>query len=225
MEVSTKELMYAASILGADHFWGIGDPFLGMHPQDIQKEWMTLPKSLAAKGYANLGFEDSIQLKEECRRLVDICCSCEKLLAMEVNQSSREPEYLLCYRNGEALCLMHCQGKEAKLEEVSEEILLTRFDEFLDWEQQSEPVQVESIVPVKVLEEARAKENSTQAIELLLQNGVAKQLAEIIGETIIGRTRTIRIYLHDIEARVRDAQLLLWTEKGVFEIEEVLDSE
>ena len=62
-------------------------------------------------------------------------------------------------------------------------------------------------------------------ISMCKDKPTVKELAEIIGETIIGRTRTIRIYLHDIEARVRDAQLLLWTEKGVFEIEEVLDSE
>lgn len=224
MEISTKELMYAASVLGADHFWGIGDPFEGRNPQDIHREWQALPKSLSDKGYAKIGFEDSVRLTEECSKLVGICKDCEQILGLEINQSSKEPEYLLCYRKGDSLCLMHCQGTNAKLEEVSAEALSARFEEALSWEQREDVLSVESTVPVKLIEEARAKENAIQAVELLVQKGVAKELADIIGETIIGRVKTLRIYLHDIEARTRDAKLILWTEKGTFEVEEILDS-
>lgn len=224
MEISIKELMYAASVLGADHFWGIGDPFRGMNPQDIFKEWQALPKSLADKGYAKMGFEDSVRLTKECSQLVGICKDCEQILGLEINQCAKSPAYLLCYRKENTLCLLQCKGGNAKLEEVSGEELLARFEEEFGWGRQEEMVLVESAVPVKLIEEARAKENATQAVEMLLQKGVAKKIAEIIGETIIGRVRTIRIYLHDIAAETRDAKIILWTEKGCLEMESLWDS-
>ena len=220
MELSAKELMYAAALSEAKYIWGISDPFLGESPEDVNRQIKELQKSLVAKGYASEGFEESFQLNKECRELVSSCCDCEQLFGLEIQQSSVEPKQLFCYRKGEELTLLQGEEKQLTLERVNGEGIPEKCREMLTSEEGDVRNPVEGMVTVKLIEEAKATGNREQAERLLAENGVCKEIAEVIGATIIGRVRTIRIYLQDTKARTREDLLLLWTEKGILEITE-----
>lgn len=220
MEVSAKELVYAAALTGATHIWGMVDPFYGESPADVKKQVSDLQKGLVTKGYARAGFEDSFQLTEECESLVSDCCLCDQLFSLEILQSSVEPRRLICYRKGERLCLLQQTGGKVLLEQVPGEVLLEKYQEMLSLEEREKGVSAEGAIPFKLLEEAKATGNREKAVELLVKQGVCKELAEIIGETVIGRVRTIRIYLQDVSSRNRDDLQMVWTEKAILTITE-----
>lgn len=220
MEVSAKELVYAAALTGATHIWGMVDPFYGEAPADVKKQVSDLQKGLVTTGYARAGFEDSFQLTEECRSLVSDCCLCEQLLSLEILQSSVEPRRLICYRKGDRLCLLQQSGEKVLLEHVPGDDLLEKYQEMLSLEEREKGVPTEGAIPVKLLEEAKATGNREKAVELLVKQGVGKELAEIIGETVIGKVCTIRIYLQDVSSRNRQDLQLVWTENAIVTISE-----
>lgn len=220
MELSAKELVYAVATLGVKHFWGITDPFFGESPKEVKKDCLILQKQLVEKGLARMGFENSFRLTEEFKKTVENCCFCEQILGMEIFGGSQKPVQLLCYKKESSLELLLYSGKNIQLEAVAADGLLKKYEEALAWENCAENAQVKGMVTVKLLEEAKTRENAEAASTFLVEKGATKEIGEIIGETIIGRVRTIRIYRHDVEGRTRDAVQLLWTEKGALVISE-----
>jgi hypothetical protein len=184
LNMSARELLFAASKLGAEVFFGLPDPFFGLDETDITQELIDLQLSLERKGYASMGFDDAFKLSPKAEKLVSTCVYCERYIVADFIPPGGEHKNLVFYfREEKAVAVSH-----------EKDGLVLRTIEPSDtagqlWQEMSWPKDIENAAnspAYRISYEgiARAQSiagsDSAGAAKLLLEEGCPELLAKVL---------------------------------------------
>ena len=106
IELSASELIFMASYLGADEFYGIPNPFFGMSERETQAALADAQVSLAEKRYAELDFDGNFSPGGALEHLASVCSNCDCYVSVNIME----------YGNAQTpVCFYFWEGSVAKL--------------------------------------------------------------------------------------------------------------
>lgn len=98
--LSIRALVVLASELGAEHLFGVRDPFMMMDHEEIRAAYEVCLEELEQSGAITRQFEGAAIVRGDLRRLIEICAECDLYLTVDaVNCGQAEPSVVL-YRQG-----------------------------------------------------------------------------------------------------------------------------
>lgn len=115
LSLSPRALLYLASQLGAQTFWGIPDPFRGLSKQELLETISALQIELEQKGLVSWGFDESVHIREDISRLISVCSGCEKYLTVGCVATGTETFSVKFYSAGGAVVAIEQNDAEAEL--------------------------------------------------------------------------------------------------------------
>lgn len=89
-EVLPSELIFMASYLGADEFFGLQNPFFGMSEKETQSALADAQSSLAEKKYASLDFDGNFTPVESIELMSEVCSHCDSYITVDVMEKGIE---------------------------------------------------------------------------------------------------------------------------------------
>ena len=122
IQLTPKELVCVASILGAKEFFGIPDPFFGMDRGEIAACVNTIQSDLKKKGILDMDFSGAIRVCEPVADLVKKCAFCDAY-ALGTFQAESGLESLVVYFKDQEMILLTSMGstlyvRPAEMKEV-----------------------------------------------------------------------------------------------------------
>ena len=103
--VTPQELMYLAVKVGADEFFGIADPFMGMTFEEMRASLEDAKLSLDKKGYVQMNFDGDIQVDGEVEKLVKICAFCNGCISVDRFRDGERAQLLVYIANNDFVVL------------------------------------------------------------------------------------------------------------------------
>ena len=116
--MSAKQLMVLASELGAEHFYGIQDPFREMRMEEIRAEYPALLSSLEQLGYLSQGFDEAVSIPETIRQLIKVCIACEQYLTVDEIHMGKSAPGLVVYKRASVCACIEKKEDFVKLRPV-----------------------------------------------------------------------------------------------------------
>lgn len=104
--VTPQELMYLAVNVGADEFFGIADPFMGMTLEEIHASLEDVKLSLDKKGYVRMSFDGDIQVDGEVEKLVKICAFCNGCISVDKFRNGERAQLLVYITHDDFVVLL-----------------------------------------------------------------------------------------------------------------------
>ena len=131
--LSIRALVVLASELGAEHLFGVRDPFMMMDHEEIRAAYEVCLEELEQSGAITRQFEGAAIVRGDLRRLFEICAECDLYLTVDaVNCGQAEPSVVL-YRQGSCWAQLTKDGELASLTGAAdgeiEELALARLME------------------------------------------------------------------------------------------------
>ena len=131
--LSIRALVVLASELGAEHLFGVRDPFMMMDHEEIRAAYEVCLEELEQSGAITRQFEGAAIVRGDLRRLIEICAECDLYLTVDaVNCGQAEPSVVL-YRQGSCWAQLTKDGELASLTGAAdgeiEELALARLME------------------------------------------------------------------------------------------------
>ena len=90
--LSIRALVVLASELGAEHLFGVRDPFMMMDHEEIRAAYEVCLEELEQSGAITRQFEGAAIVRGDLRRLIEICAECDLYLTVDAVRRSR-PSY------------------------------------------------------------------------------------------------------------------------------------
>lgn len=131
--LSIRALVVLASELGAEHLFGVRDPFMMMDHEEIRAAYEVCLEELEQSGAITRQFEGAAIVRGDLRRLIEICAECDLYLTVDaVTCGQAEPSVVL-YRQGSCWAQLTKDGELASLTGAAdgeiEELALARLME------------------------------------------------------------------------------------------------
>ena len=131
--LSIRALVVLASELGAEHLFGVRDPFMMMDHEQIRAAYEVCLEELEQSGAITRQFEGAAIVRGDLRRLIEICAECDLYLTVDaVTCGQAEPSVVL-YRQGSCWAQLTKDGELASLTGAAdgeiEELALARLME------------------------------------------------------------------------------------------------
>lgn len=89
---SAQEMVFLASLLGADTLLGIEDPFMGWLADEIEEAWQQVRTALAGRRFIEIQPDDSIVMDVAVAALVGTCAFPEASFVLTVTLAGEEAE-------------------------------------------------------------------------------------------------------------------------------------
>lgn len=105
IQLTPKELVYVASILGAKEFFGIPDPFFGMDRGEIAACVNTIQSDLNKKGVLDMDFSGAVRVCEPVADLVKKCAFCDAYALGAFQVESGIESLVVYFKNQEVIFL------------------------------------------------------------------------------------------------------------------------
>jgi len=185
LQLTARELLFAASELGAETFFGLPDPFFGMDENDIAQEIVELQLTLEKKGYASLGFDRTFKLLPKTTKLIEVCANCERYIVADFVAPDGEYKNLLFYFLGDKAVSVLPSGSELMLKTIEPPDAITQI-----WAQIFWPQGEKTGVSFKLSFES-IKRAQQGADDILKKEGCPQPLADIL---ISGFKQTTHFY-------------------------------
>ena len=204
LRLTAKELLFAASRLGAQTFFGLPDPFWGMDETDIALELTQLQMSLAKKGYASVGFDDAFKLSSDAEELVSVCANCEQyIMADLVSPGGIHKNPLFHVSEGKAVRISEEKGSLTLRPVKSPEISGLIWEEMAWSEDDSISSTQAYSLPYKCIAGAQelAESQPGRAVSLLMSEGCPGQLARILQEGFARKANFCSVSVTDLVGR------------------------
>ena len=120
--LSSGELVYVASVLGAKEFFGVSDPFFGMNPGEIAACLSKIQSDLNERGILEMDFSGNVQVCQSVADVVRKCAFCDAY-ALGAFQADGGTEAMTVYFKDQAMILLTAQDdtlcvRAAEMEEV-----------------------------------------------------------------------------------------------------------
>ena len=112
--LSPEELMVLSSFLDAETFYGIADPFEDMTVQQIWAQIPDILNSAARKGLLSMGFDDSVNIKKDVKKLLSLCINCDSYTRI---RSADDLVNKVIYKKDGSFALLEALGNDLSLEE------------------------------------------------------------------------------------------------------------
>ena len=183
LELTARELLFAASRLGAQTFFGLPDPFFGMDEADIAGELVELQLSLEKKGYASMGFDDVFKLSSKAEELIAVCANCERYIVADLGSPDGVYKNLLFYALEDKAVAVYPKDGDLTLRTVEPSGVAGLIWEEMFWPEVkgATPAAAHRLSFACIVEaQNRAGNDPVSASNLLKEEGCPAQLAEIL---------------------------------------------
>lgn len=223
MKLSAKELVLAASTLGAKTFYGLPDPFFGMDPLETAREVTELQLSLEKKGYARMGFDDSFALTAQARQLVAVCAGCERYLIASLLPPGQAETSIVFYQMGEETAELAIQGEMLFLAPIGREQIPNKLWEELTPPNASETLPIsEGEVSHAALAKARQCTEYGATLAALVDGGCPESLAIPLTEGLQNKAGFCTLALIDLKGHTLEQLLFISGERGCLRLSPVV---
>ncbi len=106
IQLSPKELIYIASILGAKEFFGVPDPFFGMARNEIVASIDMIQTNLTSKGLLEMDFSGTIRVQEDVACLIKKCAFCDSYIAGAIQGNTATKQIVFYCKETEIFALI-----------------------------------------------------------------------------------------------------------------------
>ena len=220
--MTAKELVFAASHLGTQNFYGLPDPFYGMEDGEIVREVTQLQLSLTQKGIADMGFDDDFSITSKASELISVCADCSAYVTAEFESPGGKTEYLVFYYSDGKAAQVRASGDDLTLEMVAADAVAgLLWAELCPPNREDLPSDAPAVTPAvisfDILTQAQNKSETdlSGAAALLCAEGCPEPFAQIL---IGGLTRTAgfcSIHSMNMQADTFDSMLFIRSNAGV----------
>jgi len=183
LELTARELLFAASRVGAQTFFGLPDPFFGMDEADIAGELIELQLSLEKKSYASIGFDDVFKLSSKAEELISVCANCERYIVADLGTLDGAYQNLLFYFRGDKAVAVLPKDGDLTLRAIEPSGVAGRIWEDMFWPEVKEvaPVAAHRLSFACIAEaQNRAENDPVSASAVLKEEGCPERLVEIL---------------------------------------------
>ncbi len=95
IQLSPKELIYIASVLGAKEFFGVPDPFFGMARNEIISSIDIIQTNLVSRGHMDMDFNGEITVQEDVAEIVKKCAFCDTYILGAFQRDSETTQLVI----------------------------------------------------------------------------------------------------------------------------------
>lgn len=223
--MTVRQLMVLASELGAEHFYGMRDPFGEEDPAQVHAAYASILTELEASGGVSLGFDGSVVVDETLAALVRACAFCTRYVTVEqILCGEPAPLRNIYLHEGRAVCLEAGAGRVRLCEISPEETARLALREVLAGCGAQE--ESESAFCVRQQTLALCAQRSEQGLRELRAAGMQPELAQLLADGVRQRANYCCLSAVDLEKRtlqsvcvVYDAQRLALLEPDTREID------
>lgn len=135
--LTSKEILYIASVSGADEFIGIPDGFYGMDEAEIATEISEIKASLIEKSYAEMDFDGNFAIKNEIVKLVNECANFKRYIAFE-KASKGKSKTIRFYFGENDVYFVKDEEKSFAIDIISKIKIKKELLEFIEWQKDNE---------------------------------------------------------------------------------------
>ncbi len=131
IQLTPKELIYVASILGAKEFFGIPDPFFGMERGEIATCVNAIQSDLNQKGILEMDFSGSVRVCEPVANVVKKCAFCDAY-ALGVFQVEGGIESMVVYFKNQEMISLTSQDSSLYIHSADIKEVRSKFSSILE---------------------------------------------------------------------------------------------
>lgn len=229
ISIPSTELMVLASYFDKNYFYGVGDPFFGMTPEEIKTNVQNAKMELDKKGFISMGFDGSEEVTEKGKELLSRTLEAEDYIFFDGLIDGEPQNRILCYKNKdkETKCIVS-QGEieitESNLDDVISGFKKLYFDRNVKCETSGQTFicKMELLKELKEIfdelkEETSAKEIEDRIIKKLVDSGADKLIADGICKGLLKNCNYISVMAGNTEKRnLKSFQLIVTNDKIVY---------
>jgi len=231
LELTARELLYAASQLGAQTFFGLPDPFFGLDENEIKQELVEIQLSLSEKGYATVGFDDVFTLKPDASEIISVCAHCDRYITADFDYPDGRQERLLFYFLDDKVVELIPLDNSVTLRLIDLADVPGRIWEGMEWpvdgEEEPLPNDMAGSIPCVALTEAESllESDLPGAIALLKNQGCSDRLAEVLLDGLQRKVGYFTVCFADMKARTLAYTICIHASAGSVLITQVDDDD
>lgn len=223
--ISIRALMVLAAELGAEHFYGVRDPFLMMDADEIRAAYELCLDELERAEIITRRMDGISVVRDDLRRQIQICMDCDRYLTKDAISAGHELPSRVFYQQDEQWVCLRREGDVACLVDSSAEAAADEALEHLMHScgaAQSVPAQTEWNIANQMIQHClqSAKEGRAE----LLAGGMPEDAAELLVKGLERQCCYCCINAVDLNARTLESVCLVYDSQGVLQLSPV-DSE
>ncbi len=226
IQLSSREILYIASLSDAAEFYGIPDGFYGMDETEIAAEINNIKLSLTKKELAEMDFDGGFIVKDEIKNIIEVCANREQYISFDKIQKGKN-HILRFYIKGNTIIKLSENENDYMLNVCSVDDVKNSSLSFVDWYEEKEisdsdvVVEAELLKKVKMLNEFDSPEN-----ELKLM-GCSNIKSKILYSGLSGRADYYSLTYLDFVATEDSIKSLIFinSEDGILKLTPVIDEE
>lgn len=118
--LSIRALVVLASELGAEHLFGVRDPFMMLDHSEIRAAYESCLEELEQAGAISRQFEGAPVVRGDLRRLIEICADCDVYFTVDEISCGRTEPSAVFYRQGNCWAQLTKYDDLASLTDVAD---------------------------------------------------------------------------------------------------------
>lgn len=185
LELSSKEIIYIASLCDADVFYGIPDGFYGMETAEIAVEINKIKVNLTNKGYAEMNFDGDFVVSEEVMKIISDCVLCDKYISFD-KTCMQKKQFMRCYLKEDKSYLLMGNDDYYVIERVPMFNTKDKLLSFINWIESTTEADEESIIKNELLYELKSMSEFDNPENKLKATGCNATNAKIICDGLLG---------------------------------------
>ena len=135
--LTSKEILYIASIGEADEFIGIPDGFYGMDEAEIATEISKIRSSLMDKSCAEMDFDGNFTIKNEIVKLINECANFNRYIAFE-KVSQEKSKTIRFYFGENSVYFVKNEEDNFTIDIISKSAIKKELLGFIEWKSNNE---------------------------------------------------------------------------------------
>ena len=218
IQLTGREILYAASKIGADQFIGIEDEFLFMPEEELRKEIPLIQNSLIKKGCATLDFDGNFFISDPIKEELECCAFCEQYLSAERKMPLNIVSYKSYYVGKKEIVRIGKNGKSYEITEITKARMSQEISGDFNWNDSSEPRRGEACLDQLLLEALKEEDFSPGLRERLKQEGCGNEMIKILLDGIKGSAEVFRFVAIDLKREKNVSVSGIYGQAGILEL-------
>lgn len=220
IQLTGKEILYAASKAGAERFIGIEDTFLLMTAEELYREIPLIQNSLVQKGYADLDFNGIFSIHDSLKELMRNCAFCDKYLSVEKKMPLNITSYKSYYVKEDQIVRIGKNAEGYEIIKVTKAELSQEINSDFSWNDTPEAKNGEAYLDQLLLEDLKEKNFSSNLQERLEKAGCKSEMIKLLRDGIKGSAEVFQLSAMDLRSE-KDASVSgIYGQAGILELYE-----
>ena len=225
LSLTIRELLYIASLTGANEFIGVPDGFFGMNEGEIASEINSIKTALVNKQYSEMNFDGEFNIRQDVVDSIGNCAMCDKYISFDKTTSTNK-KALRYYIKDNIVYRLSEISDGYELQVVENDSIMGEIKENISIENNMEIIETKMTLESAPLEKIKSMSEFDNPENELNMMGCDSHMAKILYRGLKGDANYYSLIVIDYAAENQVQSLLFMSdENGIIELSPSEESE